>query len=81
MALHEKLVDELINIIDALDVSQRIVMVGGGAVLFNKENLLRALQKRMPRIKEIVIPADGNVANALGAARSLIGAQFTRMYS
>ena len=76
-AVHEKLVCGIIHIIDALEDSpSTLVLVGGGATLFD----LQRLKELMPQFRSLIVPQCSDVANALGAAMSLIGGTYVNVY-
>ena len=76
-AAHEKLILSLTEAIGAMeDVPQVLVLVGGGASLFDI-NQLRTIH----HFKSIILPAFADVANALGAAQSLIGGKYVQVYN
>lgn len=76
-ALHQKLAHGVLEILNAMeDTPSALVLVGGGATLFD----LQYLKELMPQFKSVLIPQWADVANALGAAVSLIGGGYVHVY-
>ena len=75
------LITELVKLLDGMDVPEKLIIVGGGASLLDQAYFEKALNERMSNKKIIILPSNGDVANALGAAKSLIGAHYTQLYS
>lgn len=78
-ALHEKLVEGIQLILDSMEhIPPNLVLVGGGAKLLDIKQL--EVEPLLQRFRAIIIPDEGSVANALGAARSMIGATYKKLY-
>jgi|688.fasta_scaffold46456_2 DUF917 family protein len=79
-AIHQKFVEDIEDFLGTLDnIPPHLILVGGGAKLFDPGRLKRSLQ--LQRFQSIEIPEFGETAGAVGAARSWIGATYTRIYS
>ncbi len=77
-ALHAKLVEGIRCLIDPMEkVPQTLLLVGGGACLFDKVYLKHLLGNRL---KNLIIPPSADIANALGAAASLISGTSVGIY-
>ena len=76
--MHQKLAKGIKDALASIEeIPATLVLVGGGALLFDTEKLKQLLPKE---IKSLVIPPSSEIANALGAANSLIGAKFVQVY-
>ena len=77
--IHKKLAEITNKILPFIKETGSIVLilVGGGAVLFNKEKLLSYLDKK---IQQIEIPQHAGFANALGAACAKISGSFNGVF-
>jgi len=75
--MHRQLASGIKETIAAIEeIPSTLILVGGGALLFDIEKLRRFLPKEF---SSIVIPRSSGVANAFGAANSLIGAKFVEV--
>lgn len=78
-AIHTQLAEGIKEILDSIEyIPATLVLIGGGATLFNFD-LYPALIP--PQITKITIPLGADVANAFGAAKSLIGGRSVQIYS
>ncbi len=78
-ALHAQLAQGITQVLDALeDIPSTLVLVGGGARLFNTQCLHELLSAY--RFNSVIIPESADVANALGAALSLIPGENACIY-
>lgn len=77
-AMHVKLVEGIRYLTDSLEkVPKTLLLVGGGACLFDRVYLKSLLNNRFERI---IIPPLADIANALGAAASLISGTSVGIY-
>ena len=77
--IHEKLAHGILQVIGSMEsVPAALVLVGGGASLFDLNNLQKLLASYFT---SILIPQSADVANALGAAHSLIGGKYVQVYN
>lgn len=78
-AMHKKLIEGIQTTVDAIEnIPETLILVGGGALLFDLESLKNRLSNRF---KTVIIPESGGIANALGAGMSRIGAKFVQVYN
>ena len=78
-AIHEKLLESINVLIDSMEeIPENLVLVGGGVKLFDLES--PKLQDLKRKFRHILIPEDAGVANALGAAISLLGSTVKKYY-
>lgn len=78
-AIYHKMTEGIINILDSMEnIPENLVLVGGGAKLFDLNRLNKDLVPN--KFKAILLPETADVANALGAAMSLIGATYRKVY-
>lgn len=76
--LHSLLYEGIKETLTSMEtVPDHLVLVGGGAAIFDVNRLKSLMGKQFAGV---LIPKQGAVANALGAARSKIGARFAQVY-
>ncbi len=75
--LHQKLSEGVLHIVGSMeDIPKTLVLVGGGASLFSVD----FLQKLLPYRFTVSVPPFADVANAVGAAKSLICGKYVKVY-
>lgn len=77
--LHQKLAAMINMAVPYVDKDQQfpVVLVGGGAVVFDLEKLKPLLDKS---VHLIIVPPNASSANAIGASIAKISGQFSRIY-
>ena len=76
--MHEMLVAGVKDTLASMEeIPPNLVLIGGGALLFDRQLLKKMFDHRFTLID---IPESGDVANALGAAISKIGAKHVQVY-
>ncbi|MDF2577678.1 MAG: Hydantoinase/oxoprolinase [Chlamydiales bacterium] len=77
--IHQKLATTIESMHSYLKVQESvpIILVGGGATLFNKEKVSELLGNK---VKEVFIPVHANCANALGAAVAKVSGSYNGVF-
>lgn len=80
-AIYERLRREILATIDSMEeIPENLILVGGGAKLFDLERLRLDFIQQQRKFRKVFIPDNADVANALGAGISLLGCTVKKYY-
>lgn len=76
--MHQRLVDSILKVIVSMEhVSKSVVLVGGGAVLFDTSKVQKILKQQYM----VIMPEHANIANAVGASIAQTSVQVSKLYN